>query len=99
MTRRALSADERSALDKAAEEFAKSDLARELATQEGAAGRCKPAALAALGLLRERGLDAALVRLDRRNEHHWIVAVGEVAFDPSARQFADTFDAKVPRVV
>jgi hypothetical protein len=61
----------------------------ELRESADAAGRCRPAALAALGLLRERGLEAELVRLglDRKNEHHWIAVVGDIAIDPSARQF------------
>jgi hypothetical protein len=72
----------------------------ELRESADAAGRCRPAALAALGLLRERGLEAELVRLglDRKNEHHWIAVVGDIAIDPSARQFEAHADAPVPRV-
>jgi hypothetical protein len=85
-------------LAEAAEEFAASPLGQTLLSPTEARGRCKPAALAAYALLRERGLDPQLIRFDRNGEHHWIAAVGDVAFDPSARQFKGNENVPVPFV-
>src|SRR4051794_3191503 len=103
--RRNLSDQERATLDAAVEEFAASDLARQLQTPLEAEGRSKPAALGALGLLRERGLEADLVRLDRSNEHRldrrrW--RHGLRSFRPPVRarhgSLATTTAKKAPRV-
>jgi hypothetical protein len=84
------------------EEFRSSQTGQQLHDCKEASGRCKPAALALLALMHERGMtDAQLLNFQRRHAHeeHYVVRFGDVVIDPSARQFHEHRDADVPFVV
>jgi hypothetical protein len=86
------------ALEAALTEFRTSPVGHQLSDPGQAKGRCKPSAIALLGLLHERGFtDACLVNFTKPGAEHYVVRLADIAIDPSARQFDR--EADVPRVV
>lgn len=86
------------ALEAALTEFRTSPVGHQLSDPGQAEGRCKSSAIALLGLLHERGFtDACLVNFTEPGAEHYVVRLGEIGIDPSARQFDP--EAGAPRVV
>jgi len=78
-------------------EFRASTTGQQLSHPCEARGRCKPASLALLGLLRERGFsEAKLLNFVREGEEHYVAQLADLVIDRSARQFDEHAD--VPAV-
>jgi hypothetical protein len=89
-----------SAVHAALVEFRNSPIGQQLFDPAQANGRCKPAALALLALLRERGYEHSRLRnYIRPGEQHYVVELDGTIIDPTARQFAENATAEVPKVV